>query len=135
MERSLKRWKHLWRQKIMAFIYPWQGCWGCGSQGQGLHAPEFATVWSIVNPLQYPVREPTCVAFDWISAWVGVMGLKKVTIVLCWWPLCACIAVLQQLLLVSLERDQSINISFMYLMLEVGLFSAMSCQFIYSNLC
>ena len=77
MEISLKQGKHLWWWKIMAFIFPWQGCWGCGSWGQVLLAQEIATVWYIVNPLQYPAREPTCVACDWIPALVGTSNGAK----------------------------------------------------------
>ena len=33
--------------------------------------------------------EPTWVAFDPLVAWLGMMGLKKVMIVLCWWVVVA----------------------------------------------
>ena len=40
MERSLKGGKHLRWWKFMAFIYPWQWWWDCGSRGQGLRAQQ-----------------------------------------------------------------------------------------------
>ena len=50
-----------------------------------------AIIWSIVTPLKCPGEGPICEeAHDWLVAWVGVMGLKKIVIVLCGWA-CVCV--------------------------------------------
>ena len=85
MEMSPKWGKHLRWREIMAFICWWQGCWGFGPWGRGLRAWQIAIARSIVIPLLCPSWGPICVSRDWLVALVGVMGLKKVVIVLCGW--------------------------------------------------
>ena len=74
---------------ITIYLLRSQHIWGatrvCGS---GEHEDQ---VWrsigiarSIVTPFLCPSRGPICVSCDWLVA-LGVMGLKKVVIVLCGW--------------------------------------------------
>ena len=55
------------------------------SIGPGQHARKIAIAQSIVTPLLCPGRETIYIAFDWLVAWISMMGLKNVVIVLCWW--------------------------------------------------
>ena len=82
---SRHTWKHLRCREIIAFICRWQGCWGRGPWGWGLRARQIAIARSIVTPFLCPSRGPICVSRDWLVALVGVMGLKKVVIILCGW--------------------------------------------------
>ena len=91
MERSPKWGKLLRWREIMAFIYRWQGCWGHVPWDWGLCARQIAIAQSIVTPLLCPGQETICVSLDWLVALVGMMGLKKVVIVLYGW---ACVVVL-----------------------------------------
>ena len=54
-----------------------------GPWGQDLRARQIAIARSIVTPLLCPGLEPICVSPDGLIGLVGVMGLKKVMIVLC----------------------------------------------------
>ena len=77
----------------MAFFCCWQGWCDRGPLRQGLCAWWYiAIAWAIVNHFQCSGWEAICVALDWFVAWVGVIGLKNVVVVLCWWD---CMVVLQ----------------------------------------
>ena len=72
-------------------ICRWQGWWDHGPRGWGLMCMTNCYCPINCNPFAMSWVGACHVALDWLEAWVGVMGLKKAVIVLCWW---ACVAVL-----------------------------------------
>ena len=92
MGRDPKQGSHLQWQEIITLICQWWEWRHRGPQSKGLRAWQIAIARSTITLLQCPHQSPTCVALHWLVVW-GVMGLRKVAIVLCWWAcvLVACI--------------------------------------------